>query len=103
MMPSALQVPPYPDAVLVSVCGAAPPKSRRFSAVPEKKPIEWPSGDQNGNVPPSVPGSGCAVANANDRNHRREPPALEAANTICRPSGERANDEGSSVAGVTMS
>ena len=41
---------------------------------------------------PSVPASGCAVVVASDRSHRRDGPSPEATKTICRPSGESANE-----------
>ncbi len=80
-----------------------PPTSSRFSAPAAKKPMERLSGDQNGNRAPSVPASGCAVVVASDRSHRRDAPSPEATNTICRPSGESANDASLLVAGVTIS
>ncbi len=62
--------------------------------------MDRPSGDQNGRRAPSVPAKGCAVVVASDRSHRRFG-SPEATNTICRPSGESAND--SVAAGVTIS
>ena len=61
------------------------------------------SGDQKGDAAPSVPANGCAVVAASDRSQRRDAPSPDATKTICRPSGERANDVGSLVAGVTIS
>ena len=55
-----------------SVCGAEPPRSTRFSLPSAKKPTERLSGDQNGNVTPSVPATGCAEAEASDRTHSWE-------------------------------
>ena len=94
MTPSAFHVPPRPLTAGARVCGAPPPRSSRFSAPPAKKPTERLSGDQKGSVAPSVPASGCAVVVASDRSHRRDAPSPEATKTICRPSGESANDVG---------
>src|SRR5437016_13509174 len=102
MMPSGLHVPPR-AVEEVSVCGDPPARSRRFSLDPSKKPIDRLSGDQNGKLAPSVPASGCAVDLSSGLSHSREALSPEATKTICRPSGERAKEIGSDVAGVTMS
>src|SRR5215510_7843843 len=101
--PSAFHVPPAPLEAAASVSGAPPPRSSRFNEPWAKKPIARPSGDQNGNAAPAVPDSGCFVVVANERSQSCDSPALEATNTIWRPSGDSANDVGSSVAGVTIS
>ena len=103
MTPSVFHVPPRPPTTGASVWGAPPPRSGRLSAPPAKKPTDRPSGDQNGKVAPSVPFSACAVVAARDRTQSRDTPSSEATNTIRRPSGESANDPGSSVVGVLIS
>ncbi len=103
MTSSAFQVPPLPLLAGASVWGAPPLRFNRFSEPSAKNPIVRLSGDQNGSVAPSVPSSGSAVVVESERNQRRVPFALEAANTICVPSGDRANADGCDVGGVTMS
>ena len=62
-----------------------------FSFEPAKNPMCRPSGDQNGYIASSVPGSGRAARLSSDRTHRRAfPEESLAVNAICWPSGERA-------------
>src|SRR5262245_3868198 len=74
-------------------------RSRRFNLLSEKKAMERPSSDQNGDVAPSVPVRGCASIAETRRTQMRGtsvPPA--ATNANCDPSGESArNDDPRSV------
>src|SRR5262249_14896557 len=94
---------PRPLLAGASVVGAPPSRSNRLSEPPAKKPIERPSGDQKGLAAPSVPPRGWAVVVDSSRSHRRDALSSDATETISRPSGERANEAGSPVAGVTRS
>ena len=55
MVPSRFQVPPTPMIASQRVTGGPPATSIFFSLPRAKKPMNRPSGDQNGNAPPSVP------------------------------------------------
>src|SRR5438270_2185526 len=52
--PSPLQDPPRASATSQSATGPPPLMSIFFSDVASKNPIDRPSGDQNGHMPPSV-------------------------------------------------
>ena len=91
-----------PEA-LASTCGAPPTISMRFSLPSAKNPTDALSGDQKGYRAPSVPGSGCAANESNGRAQSRDLPSIDAKNTSRRPSGEIANEKGSSVEGVLTS
>ena len=85
IVPSSFQSPPRPFAALASVCGAPPATSILFKLPSAKKPIERPSGDQNGNAPPSVPSSGCGTADASERTDSRETPSTDATKATVLP------------------
>ncbi len=86
-----LQDPPRPPAASHSVSAEFAERSSRFSWPFAKKPMAWPVGAQNGNVPSSVPGStsGTSVSRRRIQSCRR-PSGSTAANTTLRPSGETA-------------
>ena len=44
----ALQLPPRPVGASARTCGEPPRRSTFFSLPSAKKPMYWPSGDQNG-------------------------------------------------------
>ena len=52
---SRLQLPPRPDGASQSACAGPPAIGTRFSLPSAKNAMCRLSGDQNGNVPPSVP------------------------------------------------
>src|SRR5450755_1285232 len=52
--PSLFHVPPRPEGASHSVCTGPPAMSSLFSFPPAKKPKDFPSGDQNGKIAPSV-------------------------------------------------
>jgi hypothetical protein len=83
--------------------GKPPPISMRFSLPSAKNPIDRLSGDQKGEIAPSVPAKGCAVTASSGRIQRRDAPSPEATKTSFRPSGEIANERASLVNGVLMS
>jgi hypothetical protein len=62
----------------------------RFSWPPAKNPRDWPSGDQNADTAPSVPGSGVASSDASERSHTRRPAASDAMKATVVPSGDTA-------------
>src|SRR5262245_59926627 len=93
MTPSAFQDPPLPANAGARTWGAPPPISTLFSTPAAKNAIERLSGDQKGQVAPSVPESGCGDVAARERSQRRDPRLSDATNTILFPSGERANAE----------
>ena len=64
--------------------------SNRLSCWSAKKPMDFPSEDQKGNLPPSVPGSGFAVALSNGRTNSICFPSAIPANTRLLPSREMA-------------
>ena len=101
--PSRLHVPPRPAGASARICGLPPETPIRFSLPSAKKPIERPSGAQNGKLAPSVPVSDLGAAWSNGRTHSRDWPSSFATNANWRPSGDRANDTGSAVGGVTIS
>ena len=90
--PSAPQEPEYPDELSVGhrTTAVFPDRSMRFSLSSAKNPRDLPSGDQNADTAPSVPGSGVASGAASGRSHRRRPAASDAAKTIVVPSGDTA-------------
>src|SRR5262252_10452499 len=100
MVPSRFQAPPRLASALTKTCGAPPTISMRFTLPSAKNPTDALSGDQNGYVAPSVPASGCAATESNGRSQSWDLPSFDAKNTRLRPSGEIANEVGSSVEGV---
>src|SRR5271168_1606277 len=91
MMPFGLQDPPTPLMASASGIGGPPRVSSFLSFRLAKKPTQRLSGDQKGNAPPSVPGSGCALAVSSARSHNwLLPSSPAAANTIRLPSGDNA-------------
>ena len=76
------------------------PRSTRFSRLSAKKPTDLLSGDQNGNVAPSVPRSGSATVVSSRRFHSTLLESLVATNTIVLASGDNAKEKGSVVGGV---
>src|SRR4051812_44376342 len=92
MTPSAFQVPPRPLLAGASTCAGPPRRSIRFNWPPAKKPSVFPSGDQNGQVAPSVPASAEASTASTGRIQICETPlAPDATNASWRPSGDNAS------------
>src|SRR6266545_3960164 len=91
MTPSLFQVPPLPSPASQRA-SAGPPAASIFFNFPEaKKPIDRPSGDQNGYDASSVPGSARGASSSKERTQRRVlPEASRAEKDRRRPSGERA-------------
>ena len=90
IVPSRFQVPPTPRPASHRVTGGPPVTSIFFSLPWAKKPMNRLSGDQNGNAPPSVPGSTCASTASNDRTARADRPAVLTPKATRWPSGESA-------------
>ena len=67
MVPSWFQLPPRPSVEPQIVTGVPPLTSIRFSLSSVKKAMERLSGDQNGNIAPSVPASACGEVESSDR------------------------------------
>ena len=88
---SRLQLPPRPPVASVSSEGGPPAIATFFSLPPAKKATNWLSGDQKGNVPPSVPCIGRASPLASGRSQIWNAAWAPATNTMLRPSGEIAN------------
>ena len=59
-----------------------------FELAPAKKPSDPASGDQKGNVAPSVPGSSRAIREFKGRTQSLVPPEEPVTNAIVSPSGE---------------
>src|SRR5262245_1163896 len=70
MIPFELQDAPRVFPTSASATGAPPASESRFSFPSEEKPIDWPSGDQNGPTAPSVFGSGLDSNSETDRTQR---------------------------------
>ena len=88
---SGPHVPPRWVRTSYKVAGvAAVSTSSRFSLRSAKNPIDALSGDQNGEMPPSVPGSCLASSIASDRIQSAVPSSVRALKTTRRPSGEMA-------------
>ena len=86
--PSRFHVPPRGVAASHRVC-AGPPARAIFLSLPcAKNPRFRPSGDQNGNVAPSVPGIGRASSESSGRTQRRVGPPSSLTKARLRPSGE---------------
>src|SRR6185436_8737453 len=76
MDPSEPQVPCATlDGTAARTCGWAPPRSIRFNLKSAKKPSDRLSGDQNGQLAPSVPGNAWADIESNSRTHSRMAPS----------------------------
>ena len=67
-----------------------PFRSRRFNFRSAKNPIEALSGDQNGEMPPSVPGSCQTSSETSDRSHSAVTSPARPLKTRSRPSGDMA-------------
>ena len=67
-----------------------PFRSSRFNLRSAKNPIDALSGDQNGEMPPSVPGSCQASSIASDRSQSAVASSARALKTTSRPSGDMA-------------
>src|ERR1700722_7685622 len=70
--------------------GGPPERANVLSCWSAKKPMDLPSGDQKGNLPPSVPGSGFAVALSKGRRNSSCFPSTIPAKTRLLPSREMA-------------
>jgi hypothetical protein len=75
MCPSDVQAPPRGSGATtpLSVTGGPPARSILLMRLAAKKPIDFPSGDQNGNRAPSVPGSSFAAGESSARTQRTLP------------------------------
>src|SRR5262245_49071110 len=97
MTPSLLQVPPSPTLDRSAARNSHrlmgdPPAAGIFLTFPSaKNPMYWLSGDQNGNVAPSLRSNRRSVGEFSERIHKAffesEPKAVSA---TCRPSGDGA-------------
>src|ERR1700756_1686150 len=74
MTPSRFQLPPRPNGAPQTATARPPSKLTFFSFPSAKKPIDRPSGDQNGNVAPSVSLIGSALNFPNGRTQIRGVP-----------------------------
>ena len=93
IVPSGAHAAPRGSAVVSAIdCGGPPTASTLRSLPPAKKPIDLLSGDQNGNLPPSVPESCRAPTAVSERTQRVVSPSVpRATKTNDFQSGERAN------------
>ena len=91
MTPSFVQVPPLGYAVGHRARGAPPRTSMIRNWPSAKKPSDRPSGDQNGQLAPSVRSTrkACALFNARSQIAAR-PWGSDATKAIVPPSGEKA-------------
>ena len=71
--PSRLHVPPFVPLASHSVRGGVPERSTLFSLPPAKKARNRLSGDQNGNVAPSLPFTVCALRRLSARSQMTLP------------------------------
>ena len=72
--PSSFHVPPVPMATGTTSRDGWPVGSTILSSSSVKKPIERPSGDQNGNLAPVVSGSPCAMTESTEPAGRQRRP-----------------------------
>src|SRR5579859_5972571 len=101
MIPELPHAPPRGDDALAIVSGTPPAASMRFSFPSAKKPIDLPSGDQNGKTAFSVPRNGSAAGESSRRIHSTGGPSAGfARKTMFWPSGDKtaAADSKSNVA-----
>src|SRR5512138_695291 len=93
MTPSRLQVPPPGNGAAASTWGGPPDASIFFSLASAKNPRNRLSGDQNGNVAPSVPASDRGFKASSSRiQSDRLSSTVKPTNAIRLPSGETASD-----------
>ena len=83
--------PPRPAGASHNTTGGPPATATFFNLPAAKNPMYRLSGDQNGNVPSSVPGIGVAVCAATGRSQIRYANWAPATKTMLRPSGETAS------------
>src|SRR2546425_10815460 len=90
IVPSRFHVPPQrPIGASHRIRTAALPTSTMLSFPSAKKPMRRLSGDQKGNIAPSVPFSCCALEAENVRTHSLLVPSSATATKAMRaPSGE---------------
>jgi hypothetical protein len=70
---SSPHVPRVLGGALASTTGTPPSMDTRFNWLAVKKPIDCPSGEKNGRVPPSVPRIGSPASSFNRRRSRPGP------------------------------
>src|SRR5688572_2584912 len=87
---SRFQLPPRPAGASHSTVGGPPPISTFLSFPAAKNPTNRLSGDQNGKVPPSVPGISRAPTAPTGRSQSWYLVGLPATKTMLRPSGDTA-------------
>src|SRR5713101_362173 len=88
MTPFSFQAPPRPSWASHSAC-TGPPAASTFLSLPlEKNPRYFPSGDQNGNMPSSVPATGSAFPVLSRCTKMMLLFSFNATNAICCPSGD---------------
>src|SRR5438034_755414 len=77
-----------------TTCAGPPLASILFNCPSAKKAMKRSSGDQNGNIAPSVPAScrASSTSNARTASTFRPPPRAVTMNASFRPSGERVSD-----------
>src|SRR5262245_40754762 len=89
MTPSRFQVPPRAFGASHKVWVGLPAVSTVLSFCEAKKPMDRLSGDQNGNIAPSVPVRACGTSVSSCFTQMRILPELSrAVNASVRPSGE---------------
>src|SRR5687768_9302718 len=90
--PSLLHAPPAPTGARASTWSEPPSTPMRLMRSLEKNPMDSLSGDQNGNDAPSVPASGRATPDLNDRTQSCGRPSVDATKATFSPSGDNAID-----------
>src|SRR5262245_53738966 len=93
MTPSLFHVAPFGISTSHNDFGGPLPMVTIFNRCSAKKPIERPSGDQNGHRPSCVPEISSESFSASERNHKTlSPLELITAKTTDCPFGEIATD-----------
>src|SRR4051812_24968414 len=72
MVPSGPQAPPRAVGASAITIGEPPATSIRFSLSSAKNPSDLPSGDQNGNETPPVPGNATLSGRSSERTQRTD-------------------------------
>src|SRR5713101_9125080 len=89
MVPSRFQLPPASHGAAAKAIAGPPDASIVFSLLSAKNPSARLSGDQNGSVAPSVPGSGRVASESRERIQSSVFPVSSAAQKArACPSGE---------------
>ncbi len=94
------RLPPRALEMLASARAGPPPRSIRCNRPSAKKPIDLPSGDQKGNVAPSVPATIRGSASSRRRTHT---PAIDSASTPTNATERPSADSASVSTTLTLS